>query len=114
MTCWNANTLTEKNKILKQKSSDTNDNSENDATDQLITLKNEATQDAAAAAAASASAIAPDLYFLSSGLQLDTKLFLKGNINNRADRDTLNTTLLPDALISGTPDAAAQKSPTRT
>ena len=65
-----------------------NDDAINDATEQTITLNNEAITDAAvfdtndpsnpATTAATASTIAPDAHFLSSGLKLDTKLFLKG------------------------------------
>ena len=55
-----------------------------------------------------ASAIAPDANFLPSGLKLYTELFLKGNINNMADKDTIDTTPAPDTNDSYTPDNSAQ------
>ena len=48
-----------------------------------------------------ASAIAPDANFLLSGLKLYTELFLKGNINNMADKDTIDTTPAHNAYTPG-------------
>ena len=87
----------------------------NDATNWPITLENESNSDAAVFAttatnttASATSGIAPDAHFLSSGLKLDTGIFLKGNINNMADKDTIDTTPSPDEPNYNTADAATQ------
>ena len=89
-----------------------NGDTANGATNRLVTLDNEATPDddgfTAAAPAASASAIDPDAHFLSSGLKLDIEIFLKENIKNMADKDTIGTNPAPDSPGSDTPDSASQ------
>ena len=110
---WNANALTEtKTGTLKHKISDIKDNYANGANDQLVTLYNEATPNAAVfaatAPAVAASVIAPDAHFLSSGLKLDTELFLKGNIKNMADKGTIDTIPYLNTPDTDNPNAAAQ------
>ena len=60
--------------------------------------------------AADATDIASDANFLPSGLKLYSKLFKKGNKNNMADKDTIDTTPAPDAPDAVTPGTVAQDS----
>ena len=117
MNRWNENMSTEtKTGMLDLKNRDMNDAAANDTTDWPINLNNEATPynavftpaTPAVTAATAAAAISPDAHFISSGIKLDTELFLKGNINNMADKDTIDTTPDPDTPSSDTPDASAQ------
>ena len=87
-----------KNGNSKHKISDMNNYAANNATNQYVTLDNEATpdiavlSDAPAATATAASDIVPDAHFLSLGLKLDNELFSKGNIKYMDENDTINTT----------------------
>ena len=54
-----------------------NNDAAKNANNQLITVQNEATPDAAFFAAAVASAIAPEANFLSPGLKMETVIFWK-------------------------------------
>ena len=54
-----------------------NYDSANDATNLPVTLENESTPGAAISTVAATTAITPDAHFLSSGLKLDTDIFLK-------------------------------------
>ena len=99
--------LTEiKMETINQKRSDMNYDPVNNGTDWPATIDNIYTPDAAIFAAA--SAIALDAHFLPSGLKLDTEIFLKGNIKNMADKDTINTTPSPHVPDADITDAAAQ------
>ena len=102
---------------LKHKSSDIIDNTVKNATNQPVPLDNEVTPDVAVfsvadsagtVAAAADSFIAPDAYFLSSGLKLDTELFLTGSINNMADKYKIYPTPGPNVPESDTPNSSAQ------
>ena len=69
-----------------------NDDDADNTNNQPINLGNKATPDssvfaaaATVASAASASANAPDTNSLSSGIKLDTEIFLKWSINNMDD-----------------------------
>ena len=119
MTRWNANASTEtKTGTLKHKSSDMNNNAANVAIKWPVNLDTESTPDStifATAATASidaadgtASNIYPDAHILSSGLKLYTEIFSNGNINNMADKDTVDTTPAPKSPNADTPAAAAQ------
>ena len=112
MTLWNKNTLTE---TKNGNASDMNNGTANDATNQNVNLNNESTPYATIFAAASpatttAAAIAPDAHFLSLGLKLDTEIFLKGNTNNMADKDTIETTPVPNVTTNDKSDDASQDS----
>ena len=88
-----------------------NNDAVNNTNNQHVAPDNEATPYAAdfsAAAPVATAAISPYAHFLSSGLKLDTELFSKGSINNMAYKDTINTTPVPNAPDSDTPDASAQ------
>ena len=86
-----------------------NDDAMNNATNQPATLDNEATPDAAVfSATAAAVAIAPDPHFLTSGLKIDTEILLNGNLNDMADKDTLNTPPATNAPDDNTPNADVQ------
>ena len=61
-----------------------------------------------ATAAAAASDISPGTHFLLSGLKMDTELFLKGKINNMADKDTIGKNPSPGAPDADNLNAAAQ------
>ena len=93
-----------------------NDDAANNATNQPISLKNDAIQYASVfnvatpSDTAAASTIALDAYFLSSRLKLDNEIFSKGNINHMADEDTLYTTSDPNAPNNDTSNASAQDS----
>ena len=84
-----------------------NNDTVNTATNQPVTINNDATPDSDFFAANDAN-IAPDAYFLSSGIKLDTEIFSKGDINNMADKYTINTTPVPNLLNADTPKSAAQ------
>ena len=89
-----------------------NNNSAKNATNLFVTLNKKYTPDAAfftpSATAIAVASISSDAHFLSSWLKLDTKIFSKGNIKNKADKDTINNTTASDALESDTLDVAAQ------
>ena len=84
-----------------------NNDAANDTTGQPVTLNNESNPDTGVFSVAT-SAIVPDSHLLSSGIKLDTELFSKGNTNNMADKDTIDTTPVPKAPDTNTPDFAAQ------
>ena len=87
-----------------------------DATDRPVNFNNEATPDAAilsdspvsTTAATITSDIALDAHFLSSGINLNTELFSKGNLKRMADNDIIETTPDPDAPDANTPDTSVQ------
>ena len=85
-----------------------NDDNENKTTNQPVTLKNEATPDAAFFAAA--IVISPYAHLLSSGLKLDTELFSKKYINKMADNNKISATSDPDAPDADNPNSLSQDS----
>ena len=93
-----------------------NNKTANNATNWPITLDNESTPDStvfdatapASTTSAAAAAISPDSDFLLSGLKLNTDLFKKGNINNMADKDKMDSTLAPNKVNDYNPDYYAQ------
>ena len=86
-----------------------NDDSAKKATNQPVTLGKKVTPIAVAPAATAATcAIAPDAHLISSGLKIDTELFLKGSTNNMADKEKIETTTAPDSPTADSPDANSQ------
>ena len=73
-----------------------NDDAKNNTTHQTINIKNQSTPDATISNTSNPSAyaaadIAPNANSLSLGLKTDTDIFLKGNVNNMANKDKINT-----------------------
>ena len=85
-----------------------NDDNAKKTTNQPVTLKNEATPDAAFFAAA--IVISPYAHLLSSGLKLDTELFSKKYINKMADNNKISATSDPDAPDADNPNSLSQDS----
>ena len=82
----------------------------NGATNRPVTTDNEATPDASVFAAANPATtttafsytIYDDDHLIPLGGKLDTEIFLKGNIKNMDDKDTIDTTLAPDTDTTNT------------
>ena len=116
-TRWNKNTSTKKNGSAKTQKQRYEWRCQKNATNWPVTLDNEATPYAdvfptanPAVTDSSASDISPDAHLLSPGLKMDTEIFSKDNINNMADKYTIETTPSPDAPGAYTPNAADQDS----
>ena len=92
-----------------------NDDATNNTTHQTINIKNQSTPDATISNTSNPSAnaaadIAPNANSLSLGLKTDTDIFLKGNVNNMANKDKINTNPDPDAPDTDIPENASQDS----
>ena len=96
-----------------------NDDARDDATDQPVSLNNEATLDVAVfagtnpiptAASGAASNIVSDAHIPPSGQKQHTKPFYPVNMDNMAKKDTIDTIPAPESPTTALADASARYS----